>query len=80
MSRQHPDLRAQTIVDSTSGKAYYVLIKLLEDKTDFEESSIDVRITDGTSCWEIEGKYYCIVDEPYVALIHLPAWWLLNIA
>lgn len=55
MGAQQPDLRAHTILDSASGKAYFVLITLSEDKTDFEESSINLRVTDGISCWEREG-------------------------
>ena len=55
MGIQQPNFRAHSILDSTSGKAYYVLVTLLEDKSDFEESTINLRVTDGSSCWGREG-------------------------
>ena len=58
MGIQQPNLRAHTILDSTSGKAYYVLVTLLEDRTEFEESSINLRVTDGSSCWGREGTHH----------------------
>ena len=55
MEPEYPKLRANTIVDSASGKAYYVLVTLSEDKLDFETSSLELRVTDGRCCWSKEG-------------------------
>jgi hypothetical protein len=48
-------LKAQQIIDTSSGTAYFVLVKLREDPNDLEASSIDVRVTDGKRCWSKEG-------------------------
>jgi len=55
MGPEYLKLRANTIVDSASGKAYYVLVTLSEDKLDFETSSLELRVTDGRYCWSKGG-------------------------
>lgn len=50
-------LIANKIIDSTSDQAYYILASLSEDKSDFEDSTLDVRATDGKCCWCKEGRF-----------------------
>ncbi|EIE19728.1 hypothetical protein COCSUDRAFT_67773 [Coccomyxa subellipsoidea C-169] len=49
-------ITAKRISDPTTDKPYFILTELLEDKADFEESQINVRITDGAHFWRKEGQ------------------------
>ena len=55
MAAKVPQLKAHQITDSTSGKAYFFLVGLSEDIQDFEDSTMNVRATDGKLCWMKEG-------------------------
>ncbi len=51
-------ITAKKISDPTTDKPYFILTELLEDKADFEESQINVRITDGAHFWRKEGEAF----------------------
>ena len=50
-----PQLKAHQITDIQSGKAYFLLVGLSEDVKNFEDSTMNVRATDGKLCWMKEG-------------------------
>ncbi len=52
-----PDVRAHSFRDSASGTKYHVIVRLSEDKADFEKSTIDLRVTDSSACWEGAGVF-----------------------
>ena len=55
MAAGEPLLKAHQITDTTSGKAYFLLVGLSEDTKEFEDSLMNIRATDGNICWTKEG-------------------------
>ena len=43
------------IVDATSKQAYYLTVDVHEDKDDLEQSSFDLKVTDGRRAWKLDG-------------------------
>lgn len=50
-------ITAKKILDPTTKNPYFILTELLEDKADFEESQINVSITDGAHFWRKDGEF-----------------------
>ena len=53
-----PQLNAHQITDTTSGKAYFLLVGLSENAQNFEDSTLNIRATDGRICWMKEGMSF----------------------
>lgn len=48
-------LTARKIVDSSSNAPYFILTDVQEDDEDFEESQMDISITNGLQYWRKHG-------------------------
>lgn len=58
-------ISAKKVLDPPSNVPYFILTELQEDTDDFEESQINVSMTDGVHFWRKEGeKEYKHVLEP----------------
>ena len=43
------------IVDADTHHAYYLTLDVHENKADLEQSSFDMKVTDGCRAWKIDG-------------------------
>ena len=54
--------------DASTGAAYYLTLDVHEDKQDLEQSSFNLKVTDGSRAWKVDGAPQSCTKVLYLIL------------